>query len=277
MADTGKPYGLVIPTEYNNDWYSAFVSLIQSIATVVGISEAQMSNCHDYKFLIQDINERLKSHIDSQDTVLDLKTALTKLDLGYGLNQLNVMWDALQFYHQREREFKRFMNEYDNTATRLDISNLFTILNEDSPMFLATKTSNQTITTAGIPQEVTFDTIDYDTNNNYNVATSLYTPTIPGLYLFNAQIEWITAITDASYFRMYLTRNGASIKNNILVTSGVNQTHHHCITHLERADGNDYFGIEVYHAQGTDRTLKGDSGIKDSVYFQGIKVARLVT
>jgi len=124
MADTGKPYNLIIPTEYNNDWYSAFVSLIQSIATVVGISEAQMSNCHDYKFLIQDINERLKSHIDSQDTVLDLKTALTKLDLGYGLNQLNVMWDALQAYNWN----KRYLSDFDNVKGA-DIPALFSALN----------------------------------------------------------------------------------------------------------------------------------------------------
>jgi len=124
MADIGKPYNLIVPTEYNNDWYSAFVSLIQSIATVVGISEAQMSNCHDYKFLIQDINERLKSHIDSQDTVLDLKTALTKLDLGYGLNQLNVMWDALQAFNWN----KRYLSDFDNVKGA-DIPALFSALN----------------------------------------------------------------------------------------------------------------------------------------------------
>jgi len=215
MADTGKPYNLIIPTEYNNDWYSAFVSLIQSIATVVGISEAQMSNCHDYKFLIQDINERLKSHIDSQDTVLDLKTALTKLDLGYGLNQLNVMWDALQAFNWN----KRYLSDFDNVKGA-DIPAIFSSLNVNHSAFHAYKSvaiGQQTISNNTMTQ-VTFNLTDFDADGCFS--SNAFTSKTKGFYVFGANIEWVATVDLAEYAIHIGTPEGTAYRSNYLRASG---------------------------------------------------------
>jgi len=270
MADTGKPYNLIIPTEYNNDWYSAFVSLIQSIATVVGISEAQMSNCHDYKFLIQDINERLKSHIDSQDTVLDLKTALTKLDLGYGLNQLNVMWDALQFYHQREREFKRFMNEYDNVKGA-DIPALFSALSlsQKYPIFKARKDSVAQAIATTTWTKVTFVTVDINIDNYYDPSLSRFTPLKAGKYNLTFQIYWDIPVGTGQYHHAIYKNSSALIGKTFLIGN----VGYHNVTgsYIVEANGTtDYFEIYVYHTQGADRSVSFDSVLQ--TFFSGFRI-----
>lgn len=226
MSDTGKPYNFIIPTEYNNDWYSAFVSLIQSIALAVGISEAQMSNCHDYKFLIQDINERLKSHIDSQDTVLDLKTALTRLDLGYGINQLNVMWDALQAFDWN----KRYLSDFDNIKgadipALFSASNMrFTLANNTSYTSLLTKSDSSgvyyTVGPTGSGADIIWSQLDNIPSDSRLIKVSFYVVTGHSSdATADCDTTAIALFNSVSNYIMCRLQNYARIQNEIDIES----------------------------------------------------------
>ena len=267
MADTGKPYNLIIPTEYNNDWYSAFVSLIQSIATVVGISEAQMSNCHDYKFLIQDINERLKSHIDSQDTVLDLKTALTKLDLGYGLNQLNVMWEALQAFNWN----KRLLSDYDiNVGLPIDV--IFDILGRKGGA-LVYNTAAQTLST-GVSSSISWDAETYDTANVHDNVSNNSLFIIPnniGRVRLSANVAFAANTTGLRCIQLF-KNVGGFFQGMSAVYSDAGQATDATILNMcspvLRVVSGDYFYIGATQTSGVDLTIGGASGyMQNATWF----------
>lgn len=77
------------------------------------------------------------------------------------------------------------------------------------PAFSATMTANQTVTTSTYTK-VTFNSKDFDTNNNYDAATNYrFTPTVAGYYQVNAAIypnTTVTAINCSIY------KNGANFK-----------------------------------------------------------------
>jgi hypothetical protein len=72
------------------------------------------------------------------------------------------------------------------------------------PSFSAYKTTTQSISHATWTK-VTFETEDFDTNNNF--ASSTFTPTIAGYYQFNAVLEFATPSV-AAYQSMMFYKNG---------------------------------------------------------------------
>ena len=77
------------------------------------------------------------------------------------------------------------------------------------PAFSAYKSANQSITSA-VATKVTFDTEEFDTNNNF--ASSTFTPTVAGYYQVNAMIYCV--VTAGTLFITSLYKNGSQYKNS---------------------------------------------------------------
>ncbi|MEI8231494.1 MAG: hypothetical protein WCG32_02860 [Actinomycetes bacterium] len=76
------------------------------------------------------------------------------------------------------------------------------------PTFSAYKTINQPSTGSVI---VTFDKIDFDPENFFNISSSSYKPNVAGYYQVNASVYYETNLTAGSY-QLYLNKNGAVYK-----------------------------------------------------------------
>lgn len=115
-----------------------------------------------------------------------------------------------------------------------------------SPSFRVVLGSTQLNITA--IDKVEFDTEDFDTNNNYD-STTLYrfTPTIPGGYLFIAQIEWVGIIAN-DVLRLFIYKNGTVLFSTILPANNVP---YQLLSFIDIANGSgDYYEI---FAQNSNR------------------------
>lgn len=74
----------------------------------------------------------------------------------------------------------------------------------DAPAFKAHKTSDQSISSSTWTK-VTFDTEDFDTNNNF--ASSTFTPTVEGYYQINTQVRFEGTNHDNRVIAVY--KNGS--------------------------------------------------------------------
>lgn len=80
-------------------------------------------------------------------------------------------------------------------------------LNAAGPAFSAYLASNQSISN-GTYTKVTFDTEEFDTNNNF--ASSRFTPTVAGYYQINGGISAGTSVITAAVVKIY--KNGSAYK-----------------------------------------------------------------
>ena len=79
------------------------------------------------------------------------------------------------------------------------------------PAFSVTKSSGQSIT-GSVTTKVTFDTEEFDTNNNF--ASSTFTPTVAGYYQLNVNLNFGTTGTG----QVNIFKNGSVLLNGIAVT-----------------------------------------------------------
>lgn len=80
-----------------------------------------------------------------------------------------------------------------------------------APAFFAYKNAANQSVSAGTPTKITFDAESFDTNNNYDPATSRYTPTIAGKYLVTLQPYMRSS---AGFNTAYIYKNGVAIARN---------------------------------------------------------------
>lgn len=129
------------------------------------------------------------------------------------------------------------------------------------PAFSATAASGTSLS-AGAWTKVTYDSEEFDTNNNF--ASSRFTPTVAGYYQINAMIYWNTSTANERVAGIYkngaLFKTGQDILNIGNICSGV--------TALIYLNGStDY--VEIYGYTGTSIT----TGIStNTAYFQGAMV-----
>ena len=76
------------------------------------------------------------------------------------------------------------------------------------PTFSVFKSINQPSTGGAT---VTFDKIEFDTANCFNISTSSYNPNVAGYYQVNASVYYQTDLPAGSY-QLYLNKNGAVYK-----------------------------------------------------------------
>lgn len=79
------------------------------------------------------------------------------------------------------------------------------------PAFMAWKSTTQGIT-ADVYTKITFDTEDFDTNNNF--ASSTFTPTVAGYYQVNASVDIYPSSGSLSQASAAIYKNGTNIKYN---------------------------------------------------------------
>jgi len=135
------------------------------------------------------------------------------------------------------------------------------------PAFSAYKTSSQSYS-ANTWTKITFDTEEYDTNSNF--ASSTFTPTVAGYYLFTARNQLIADGTAMAEMNTVFYKNGVVSKNGAYKyqPSALTAQFGSNISALIYCNGStDY--VEVYgRSDGSTLTFYG--GALQHAYFQGI-------
>ena len=74
------------------------------------------------------------------------------------------------------------------------------------PVFRVAKTDSAQSLTINVNTKITFNSVVFDTNSNFSVANSRFTPTVAGYYIFQAVNQLLGSITTAVDFSLY--KNG---------------------------------------------------------------------
>lgn len=82
------------------------------------------------------------------------------------------------------------------------------------PAFSAYKSANQTGISNATWTKVTFDVEDFDTNNNFT--SSAFTPTVAGYYQINSTIAFNATITNPTFCRVAIYKNGTLSKTTYI-------------------------------------------------------------
>jgi hypothetical protein len=144
--------------------------------------------------------------------------------------------------------------------TQVNAASTYAIKN--NPIFLACRTTNQTISGAG-GTTILFNTETYDTNNFYDTSNGRFTPTIAGYYQLSAK----TTVQGGSITRSFPTLHGPSfaLRGNDLVMAA-NQEFGAVVQGIMYFNGTtDYAYISVY-ANSSGNILGSGT---DLTYFSG--------
>ena len=118
------------------------------------------------------------------------------------------------------------------------------------PAFSAYLSSNQSVSNF-TNTKVTFDTEEFDTNNNF--ASNRFTPTVAGYYQINAGIVFASTVT---YAQIFIYKNGASYKYAYSQSAASNYSQN--ISSIVYCNGStDYIEIYGYITAGTPRFNAG--------------------
>lgn len=143
-----------------------------------------------------------------------------------------------------------------NTAGNINFAKQPTIGGVEWPAFSAYKSSAQSLSSA-TNTKITFDTEEFDTNNNF--ASSTFTPTVAGYYQITGAINNSTGTQTVAM----IFKNGSVFK-----TGTNNSSYTAIVTALVYFNGTtDYVDFYGYFASGTT-TGSGNS----QTYFQGVLV-----
>lgn len=82
--------------------------------------------------------------------------------------------------------------------------------------FRAYLASNQTGVTDATEVLVNFDTESYDTNNNFNTTTHLYTVPVTGYYQVNAQLSTTSSAENATALVLVVYKNATQVMNTTI-------------------------------------------------------------
>jgi hypothetical protein len=136
------------------------------------------------------------------------------------------------------------------------------------PAFRASASAVQSLTNQ-TNTKITLDVKLFDTNNNF--ASSRFTPTVAGYYLFAGQVSTNTTTNNVPLY-VQIMKNGSSVGSNIGVGTASSSTGCH-ITSLVYMNGStDYVELYAQPNNGTANTLITTFATYDALYFQGILV-----
>jgi len=146
-----------------------------------------------------------------------------------------------------------------NTGTVLTTASTF---GGTGPAFSVYQTASQTGISAGTLTKVTFDTEEFDTNNNF--ASSRFTPTVAGYYQLSGGVQTGGA---ATIMIVELWKNGSVYKRfNNSNTSSVSQLAGSSLIYLNGST--DYAELYLYIGTGTST----DATNQSRTYFNGAMV-----
>lgn len=137
------------------------------------------------------------------------------------------------------------------------------------PAFSAYKTSNQSYSN-NTWTKITYDTEEYDTNSNF--ASSTFTPTVAGYYLFTARNQFIADGTGMAEINSAFFKNGSIAKTGTYKyqPAAVTAQFGSNISAVIYCNGTtDY--VECYvRTDGSTLYVYGSAGAAPYTYFQGI-------
>jgi len=134
------------------------------------------------------------------------------------------------------------------------------------PAFSAYKSNSsgtQTITT-NVYTKVTFDTEDFDTNNNF--ASSRFTPTVAGYYQINAEID----MGGSGLMIIGIFKNGSEFKRGSGVTAGMSEAYCTVASLIDMNGTTDYLEIYALSQGGTGSIYASAVGLY--AWFNGCLV-----
>ena len=125
--------------------------------------------------------------------------------------------------------------------------------------FSVYKSGNQT---AGSFIQLTFDRVSFDTNNNFSTATSRFTPTVPGKYLFRAQ----THCASGGNCQVEIFKNGTvAVYGPMIAMAGERSV---ATIILDMNGSTDYVQANGYSSNGTSDSFYGGNELQTS--FSGV-------
>jgi len=141
----------------------------------------------------------------------------------------------------------------------------------NTPSFRATQSSNQTMST-GAFTKVTYDTVDYDTDNGFNTSTNKYTVPVAGKYVLNYATGFIEVV-DAKVCTaaIYLNDVRENTSWSTSTSSGASSTNvigeSTCILNLSE---NDVLEVRMFHNNGNDRTNDAEYAVFSGYRLIGV-------
>jgi len=121
--------------------------------------------------------------------------------------------------------------------------------------FFVYKSADQTGIASGVWTQITWDTEEYDTNNDF--ASSIFTPTIAGKYLFTAVLEF-SSLGDNVNVLTGLYKNGSLVRRGVGISGGAATFAAALLCAEIEANGTgDYFEIYGIHYHGSARDARG--------------------
>jgi hypothetical protein len=123
----------------------------------------------------------------------------------------------------------------------------------DGPAFSAYQNTAQTGISTVVPTKVTFDTEEFDTNNNF--ASSRFTPTVAGYYQISAAVTINSTLSTISCLGL-LYKNGTQYKNGSTAKPSTSNYATSSVSTLVYLNGStDYVELYVYGDVGSTFSL----------------------
>lgn len=142
-------------------------------------------------------------------------------------------------------------------------------VNIDNPYKFSAYRSAALSIGAGATAKVTFETENFDTNNNFDTTNNRYTAPVSGFYWLSATVQ---IAVNANLYGILLYKNGSAVKRgNFLSTGAVATDNGFVISTLYQLAVSDYVEIFMFNNSGGSAAVAtGDQ----KTYFTGFLVSR---
>jgi len=126
------------------------------------------------------------------------------------------------------------------------------------PAFSATGSATQTIS-SGVDTLIQYNTITFDTNNNFNTSTYRFTPTVAGYYQITAACVFAAAATPIA---VKIYKNGSQYTFQSGYGNSTSSSTFACTAILYLNGSTDYLQIYAYQGSGGSLTVGSDGVIR---------------
>ncbi len=167
--------------------------------------------------------------------------------------------------YDSDQQFKVVIQATGYSDKTVDNITLYSL--DDAPVFLVTKSGDQTGIVQNTWTTLTWETEIIDTRGCF--ASNVFTPTIPGIYHISCTARF-TTLADGSLAYIRIRKNGVSYKESMTIAAkapGNIETNIDCLVSLDGVA--DYVDAQIYHSDTGDKIVVGAA---DKVWFQGFRV-----
>ena len=140
----------------------------------------------------------------------------------------------------------------------------------NTPYFQAYASSNQNMTPSTFTK-VNFAGETFDTNSNYDTATSRFTPTIAGKYFIASQITTTYSGTGPANEYMEIRKNGSNIKRGNIRGANHGYGFNYVAEIVEFNGSSDYVEIFAFGDPTTTYIMEGNASGQESTFY-GYKI-----